>query len=238
MTIEKDTNFNRVMLQAILNWFSAADYPRANFMIDNEIADLPKAFADTADENGQVIVNLSWKATRNMTFDDDGVEFECRCNGTVYVIFVPYISIIGYITNYGFSMWSYMPTAIEPSDEDVANENIVESATGEYAPKMIRLSLTQEEADKTRSDTVKHLKLIQNHRTPVVDQPVDPKNPSYPFPVDRFKDYNDKHKEREAVQNPNKDVIFTGDAAGIEFHSRKKQPRVRPSWMTVIDGGK
>lgn len=237
MTIEKDTNFNRVMLKAILNWFAAADYPRANFLIDNEIADMGEPWASTADDMGQVTMNLSWKATRDMVFDDDGVEFSCRCNGIPYNVFVPYISIIGYITNYGFSMWSYMPTAIEPSGEDVANEEVI-GASGEYAPKMIRLNIGKTEADKTRSDTVKHLKLIQNHRTPVVDSPVDPKSPSYPFPVDRFQDYNDKHQDREANNTPNKDVIFTGDAAGIEFHSRKKQPRVRPDWMTVIDGGK
>lgn len=236
MTTNIDSNFNRVMLKTVLKWFADANYPRAHFLVDNEIADLPAPFSAMADDMGQVTLNLAWQATRDMVYDDDGVEFSCKSNGIPYTLFVPYISIIGYITNYGFSMWSYMPTAIEPEADSSANDD-VSPAVGEYVPKMVRLNLGKEEADTTRNETMKHLKLIQNHRTPVVDNPVDPKSPSYPFPVDRFQDYNDKHQEREATAVPNKEVIFTGDAAGIEFHSRKVKPRVRPEWMTVIDGG-
>lgn len=234
MAVYPDSNYARSMLQAVLKWFADAEYPRAHFLINTDVNQLPEPFQRTVDEFGHVIMNLSWQATRDMEFDDEGVSFSCKSNGFPYNVYIYYQDILGHITNHGLVLQSYIPNTVEPEQEVKVERVDIDTS---YQPKMNQLKLSNEEVKEVRTNTERHLKLIQNHRKPVVEQPVDPKNPSYPFPVDRFAEYNHKHKERETIQDPRKDVIFHGTPGGIQFHSRKVKPRVRPAWMTVYDGG-
>lgn len=235
MTTEIDANYNRSTLKALLKWYADAGYPRAHFIVDSDVCELPEPFQRTADEMGHVTMNLAWQATRDMVFEEDGVSFSAKCGGYPYNVFISYISLVGYITNYGFTMWNYLPNAVTPVAGPAANDSQPNVDTS-YLPKMLNLQLSPTEAKEVRDNTVAHLKLIQNNRTPVVNQPVDPKNPSYPFPVDRFAEYNGKQTKQQETK-PQDDVIFKGTPGGIEFHSRKAVPRVRPSWLKVIDGG-
>lgn len=228
MSYTPDTNFARVMLKSILQWFTDIDAPRANFIIDTTVNELPEAFQRQADDFGHVVMNLFWKATRDMTWDEEGVGFTCASGGFPYSVYILYSDILGFQTETGIVAFPFI-------DLPAVTHTKVDTS---YQPKMQPFDVNGKEAKEVRANTEHHLKLIQNHRKPVVEEPVDPKNPSYPFPIDRFAEYNHKHKDRETNVSPQKDVIFHGTPGGIEFHSRKKQPRVRPSWMTVIDGEK
>lgn len=249
MPVYPDHHFARSMLQSILKWFADAEYPRANFVINTDVNKLPDAFQKQEDDFGHVTMNMSWQATRDMEFSDDGVSFGCMSQGKHYDVFIEYQDIVGFFTDKGMVLFPYIPHFDEEEEEQPFDATGNAAMDMSYRPQMQPLKLGDKEKDAIRKETTDTLKLIQNQRrrdhlrlvqnrdTPLIHEPVDPKNPSYPFPIDRFADYNDKHKEREVVQNPQKDVIFNGTPSGIDFHSRKKAPRQRPSWLTVLDGG-
>lgn len=233
-----DVIFSRMMLKAILTWFVDAGYEKSLFVIDSEGCEIDEVFLPHCDDLGHITLNLSAATTRNMVMDEEGVSFETLKHGISRHMFVPYDCILGYTTNYGFAMFTYLPAEIWPVEDKEANDTAGPQAV-DYKPKMVSLDLTPEEKQTIRTEGERTLKLIASGRkVPTEKVAVDPKSPSYPFPEDRFATYNATHQDREAVQDDKKDVMFTGNVAGINFNSRAKKPRVRPDWLTVIEGGK
>lgn len=240
MTQQVDQNFNRVQLKALLQWFTDIEAERAHFLVSAELCELPSAFLEKEDSFGNVLLNLYWKATRDMKFYDAGVEFKCRLSGVEYTLYVPYKSIIGYQTEGGFMMFNYMPTK-EELEGNNDPEYFMDGNTmmkSEWSPSFQTLNIP-EVKEELQKKTSEHLKLVHGSRTKKdLDRvSVDPSQQSYPFPEDRFAEYNAK---RDATQQGDtvEEYRFKGTPQGIVFEARIRQPRVRPAWLTVIEGGK
>lgn len=240
MTQQIDTNLNRVQLQGILKWFTDSEAPRANFIVDSDIAPLPKEFMETADQYGHVILNFSWQSTRNFQYFDTGVEFNCRRMGVEFTLFVPYKAIIGYQTDKGVMLYNYFPT---PEDEAAEEpEYFLEGnawiKNPEYRQQFQQLILPEVKKE-IQEQTTRHLRLVHGARTKkdLNREPVDPKLRSYPFPEDRFAEYNAR-QDLTRQENPVEDIRIVAEVCGHIFVARPKPKRVRPTWLVVIEGGK
>lgn len=240
MTQKIDTNLNRVQLQGIIKWFTDSNAPRAHFLVDVSVAPLPKEFADTADQYGNVVLNMSWQATRNFTYMDTGVEFMTRRQGVEFTLFVPYKSILGYQTDKGFMLFNYFPMSGDEVEEEP--EYFLEGnawvQNPDYRPTFNQLVLPEEKKE-IAEQTNRHLRLVHGARTKkdLTREPVDPKLRSYPFPEDRFAEYNAR-QDLTREENPVEDVRILCAVQGHIFVAKPKPKRVRPEWLVVIQGGK
>lgn len=239
MTQQIDTNLNRVQLQGIIKWFTDSNAPRAHFLVDSSVAPLPQTFVDTADQYGNVTLNFSWQSTKDFTYLDNGVQFECGRGGVGYVLFVPYKAIIGYQTDKGFMLYNYYPT---PEDMEEEPEYFLEGnawvQNPNYRPTFNQLVMPEEKKE-IQEQTTRHLRLVHGARTKkeLNREPVDPKLRSYPFPEDRFAEYNAR-QDLTQQENPVEDIRILCAVQGHIFVAKPKPKRIRPEWLVVIQGGK
>lgn len=74
-------------------------------------------------KDGQIVLNISPSAIRDLIIDDDGVSFNGRFHGVVHQIYAPVTAILGIITREdGEGMWfpkeESPPAPDSPEDDD------------------------------------------------------------------------------------------------------------------------
>jgi stringent starvation protein B len=83
------------LLPGVLNWIiESGETPYLIVFARHHQAQVPAPYIQ---EDGTMILNLSGHATRNLSFDDDGVRFDSRFAGQPYLIFIPYAAVLGLI---------------------------------------------------------------------------------------------------------------------------------------------
>lgn len=224
-----DPVYNRVIIGAVLKWFNDAGYKQSLFVINADDCELPDVFLPCIDNFGHITFNFNSDACRNLELNVDDIEFYTLKNSVEYFMRIPYHAILGYVTDYGMQLFTPVPYVNDEKPE------VKETFT--YKQPMLKLELGDDNKAELRKDTLNQLSKINSQRKEKEIKPmVDTKSAGYPFPEDRFAEYNKRQAEKGVDTTESTGIIFTGTPGGITFYSRKKKPRVRPEWLTVIDG--
>ncbi|MEE4185830.1 MAG: ClpXP protease specificity-enhancing factor [Gammaproteobacteria bacterium] len=99
------------------------------WMTDNNQTPLMVVAVDTPEvrvpeehvENGSIVLNISWSATRNLELDNDAVSFEARFGGQPHFVRVPVESVRGIYareSGQGMMFQDQPPVSPEPQPED------------------------------------------------------------------------------------------------------------------------
>lgn len=207
--------YNATMLKSVLTWLTLTEQRYHNFLIDATKCTLPDLLLSRAGPGNEIVINLSERAAVGLTYHDDHFYFECSVNKVTLHVYVPYDAIVGYFTDSGFILWNHPATS---------------SGSNDYRQQMVQLPPIK------AKETLQAIRDAHKMNQSTVTE-VDKNSPSYPFPEDRFADYNSRQVEKQETSVV-EDNVFKGTPGGVDFYSRRTVKRERPTWLKVINGGK
>jgi stringent starvation protein B len=121
------------LLRAMHEWMSDGGFT-PHIIVDVAVAgvEVPRQHV----ENGKIVLNVSYSATRNLELGNDQVSFETRFAGTPHHVFVPVASILGiYARESGEGLIFSEPEGLveEGQGRDLAAIDAIEQSTASNA---------------------------------------------------------------------------------------------------------
>ncbi|NDU88702.1 MAG: ClpXP protease specificity-enhancing factor [Ferrovum sp.] len=139
--------------------------PLLHVLVEGTGARVPHAFV----KEGQIILNISGSATRQLSMNNGGIEFNARFNGTVEQVWVPWKAVLGLFsreTGEGMAFppdeheWDEAPFSVSEASEGPALSLAVSRTSSDEAVKNpLQDSLPSQEAKKiTGEDSTPSIK--------------------------------------------------------------------------------
>ncbi len=87
--------------------------PLLHVLVEGTAAQVPHAFV----KEGQIVLNVSASATRQLSMDNGGIEFTARFNGVAERVTIPWVAVLGL-----FARETGEGMAFSPDDQDWVEE--------------------------------------------------------------------------------------------------------------------
>lgn len=109
MTMVKDTNMTRCMMNTMIEWHIAAGVDHRILIVTDATMFDTGAFAGMVNGLHQLTLNIASIATRNFSYNAHDFTFDCKCNGQPISMQVPYEAVLGFIIPTGESTAGFFP---------------------------------------------------------------------------------------------------------------------------------
>ncbi|GAB3263834.1 stringent starvation protein B [Chitinimonas naiadis] len=138
------------LMRAIHEWCSDHGYTPYLVVAVRDKLQVPMEFV----KNGEITLNVSYNATRNLQLGDDFVHFSARFNGVSREIVVPIGAVVSLFARETGEGMAWEPDFSETNDEDA--DSVVPLRPVSTAPELVEVKTSDapvaQEADEARDD--------------------------------------------------------------------------------------